>query len=98
MVARGPHREEGGIALASAEPLDRVEACSRGSQRCIKGGRNGDGVLIEVTTAPETMVLDALDVRRVVNDLELFSCRLTGLELDTHLSSGRGFDACEHRR
>ena len=40
----------------------------------------GDGVLVEVAAAPQAMVLDALDVRRVVDDLELCPCRPARLE------------------
>ena len=80
------HREKGAVAFSAAEAFDCVQAGARSPQGCVKRSRGGDSVLVEVSAPAEAMILDALDVRRVVNDLEFSSCCPTGLERDGHCS------------
>ena len=84
MVPGRSHREKGDIAIAVAKAFDCIQAGTGGTQGCVKRGRGCNGVLIEVTAAAEAMILDALDVQRVVNDLEFSPCCPPGFERDGH--------------
>ena len=97
MVSRRAHGEKSRVALATPQPLDGVGPGTRGPQRRVERAGTGDGVLVEMAAALQAMVLDAVDVRALVDDLELAPGRLTGLERRDQLGCGRGFDACEHR-
>ena len=66
-----PHGEKSNVALAVTEAFDCVQAGTGGTQGGVKRGGDRDGVLVEVSAAADAVVLDALDVRGVVDDLEL---------------------------
>ena len=96
VVPGRPHREEGSVAFTAPETLDRVGTCSRGSKGCLEGGPGSDGVLVEVPAPARAVVLDACDVRRVMDDLELGARRPTRLEREGRLGGGGLLDAGEH--
>ncbi len=97
VVSGGSHREKGDIAFAVPEAFDRVQARTGGTQGRVEGGRGCDGVLVEVSAAAQAMILYALDVQRVVNDLELSPCCPSRFERDGHFGRRRVCDAGEDR-
>ena len=94
-MSRRSHRQKGDVALTVPQSFGRVQPCTRRAQGCVERSRGGNRVLIEVAASSEAVVLDAFDVQRVVNDLELSTCGPAGLERNSHACRRRVLDARE---
>ena len=93
--ARRSYREKSDVTIAVAKAFDGVQTGTRSTQGGVKGSRSGDGVLVEMAASTEAMILDSLNVRRMVDDLELLSSCPAGFERGDHFCCRRVCDAGE---
>ena len=97
VMSRRSHREECRVGFATIESVDGVEPSSGGEQRGFERRRARSGVGIDATTTTEAELFDVVDVRGVVNQLELGACRGTRCKGNQGLTEIGRLDTRDHR-